>query len=112
MIENDTIVCVTPAQLKTVVLGLNTGEYLQVENDLLKKQISKSDSLCVYWQKISEEKDTLIVMEVQKYQNLDRINQNLEASLSIEKRKSRNTIIGVGVGGTLVGILLGLLLSK
>ena len=51
-------------------------------------------------------------MEVQKYQNLDRINQNLEASLNIEKRKSRNTIIGVGVGGTLVGILLGLLLSK
>ena len=112
VIENDTIVCVTPAQLKTVVLDLNTGEYLQVENDLLKRQISKSDSLCVYWQKISEAKDTLIVMEVQKYQNLDRINQNLEASLNIEKRKSRNTIIGVGVGGTLVGILLGLLLSK
>ena len=34
VIENDTIVCVTPAQLKAVVLGLNTGEYLQVENDL------------------------------------------------------------------------------
>ena len=62
VIENDTIVCVTPAQLKTVVLDLNTGEYLQVENDLLKKQISKSDSLCVYWQKISEEKDTLIII--------------------------------------------------
>ena len=71
-----------------------------------------SESICSTIEKISGAKDTLIVMEVQKYQNLDRINQNLEASLNIEKRKSRNTIIGVGVGGTLVGILLGLLLSK
>lgn len=112
VIENDTVVCITPAQLKDVVLDLNTGEYLRVENDLLRAQISKSDSLCVYWQKISEAKDTLVMTEIQKYQNLDCINRNLEASISVRKRKSRNTIIGVGVGGTLVGILLGLLLSK
>ena len=112
VIGNDTVVCVTPAQLKDVVLDLSTGEYLRVENDLLRAQISKSDSLCVYWRKISEAKDTLVMTEIQKYQNLDRINQNLEASLNVRKRKSRNTIIGVGVGGTLVGILLGLLLSK
>ena len=112
VIESDTVVCITPSQLKDVVLDLNTGEYLRVENELLRTQISKSDSLCVYWRKLSEAKDTLVAMEVQKYQNLERINQNLEASLNTEKRKSRNTIIGVGVGGTLVGILLGLLLSK
>ena len=89
VIESDTVVCITPAQLKDVVLDLSTGEYLRAENDLLRAQISKSDSLCVYWRKISEAKDTLVMTEIQKYQNLDRINQNLEASLNVRKRKSR-----------------------
>lgn len=72
--------------------------------------LSVSDSLIHYLRESSLKKDTLISMEVQKFDNSCRIIKNLQESLGTQKTKSRKTIIGVGVGGTLFGVLLGVLL--
>lgn len=71
-----------------------------------------SDSLCSYWKQVAVKSDTLYLMETLKYEQLTRVNESLQAALHDEKRKSRIIGIGVGVGGTLLGILLGVLLVK
>lgn len=71
-----------------------------------------SDSLCFYWKQVAVKSDTLYLMETLKYEQLTRVNESLQAALRDEKRKSRIIGIGVGVGGTLLGLLLGVLLVK
>ena len=71
-----------------------------------------SDSLCLYWKQVSAKSDTLYLMEAQKFEQLTRVNESLQAALKEEKKKSRKIGIGVGVGGTLLGVLLGVLLVK
>lgn len=70
-----------------------------------------SDSLGFYWKNISIKKDTMLLFEQKKLMEANRLNESLQESLKLQKKKSRKTIIGVGVGGTLVGIILGVLLK-
>lgn len=70
-----------------------------------------SDSLGFYWKNISVKKDTMLLFEQKKLMEANRLNESLQESLKLQKKKSRKTIIGVGVGGTLVGIILGVLLK-
>lgn len=71
-----------------------------------------SDSLISYWKKVALTTDTLYMLENKKFKTSDSFNSMLRASLENERKKSRNTIIGVGVVGTLLGVLLGVLLIK
>lgn len=73
--------------------------------------LSVSDSLVVYWKKVAEKSDTLRSLDNKKYDNLSKINQNLENSLNANRKKYRKTAIGVGVGGTILGFILGVLFS-
>ena len=73
--------------------------------------LSVSDSLVVYWKKVAEKSDTIRSLENKKHDNLSRINQNLENSLNTNRKKHRKTAIGVGVGGTILGFILGVLFS-
>lgn len=70
-----------------------------------------SDSLGFYWKNISIKKDTMLLFEQKKLMEANKLNESLQESLKLQKKKSRKTIIGVGVGGTLVGIILGVLLK-
>ena len=73
--------------------------------------LSVSDSLVVYWKKVAKKSDTIRSLENKKYDNLNRINRNLENSLNTNRKKYRKTAIGVGVGGTILGFILGVLFS-
>ena len=73
--------------------------------------LSVSDSLVVYWKKVAEKSDTIRSLENKKYDNLDKINKNLKNSLNANRKKYRKTAICVGVGGTLLGFILGVLFS-
>ena len=73
--------------------------------------LSVSDSLVVYWKKVAEKSDTIRSLESKKYDNLIKIKQNLENSLNANRKKYRKTAIGVGVGGTILGFILGVLFS-
>ena len=71
-----------------------------------------SDSMCFYWRQTALKSDTLYTVETQKFEQLTGINKSLVVALDDEKRKKQKMCIGVGVGGTLLGILLGVLLGK
>lgn len=59
---------------------------------------------------MSLKKDDIILFVEKKYEESVMFSETLKQSLEAEKKKSRRLAIGVGVGGTLVGILLGVLL--
>ena len=69
-----------------------------------------SDSLIFYWKQVAVTNDTLYLLESQKFEKAQKVNETLQQSLKEQKRKSRIIDIGVGVGGILLGILLGVLL--
>lgn len=71
-----------------------------------------SDSMCFYWKQTALKSDTLYSVEAQKFEQLAGINKSLIVALDDEKRKKQKMCIGVGVGGTLLGMLLGVLLGK
>lgn len=73
--------------------------------------LSASDSLISYWRQISIKKDTVIFFNAAKFEEQTKYNESLRKSLALEKRKKRKAIIGVGVGGTLIGIILGVMLK-
>lgn len=69
-----------------------------------------SDSLIFYWKMTAFKSDSISALEYEKYQEASRMNVYLNGTIEEEKRKSRLLSIGVGVGGTLLGVLLGVLL--
>ena len=91
---------------------LNAYTHLREINKNLQKELSLADSLCLYWKRVSEKADTMYFSEKQKYEQLTRTNTALQYAIIEEKKKSRKTGIGVGVGGVLLGFVLGVLLSK
>lgn len=70
-----------------------------------------SNSLGFYWKNISMKKDSILLFEHRKLMEANSFKESLQESLRLQKKKNRKTIIGVGVGGALVGILLGVLLK-
>lgn len=73
--------------------------------------LNASDSLVVYWKKITSKSDSICALETEKYDNLYRVNRTLESEIKNVNKKCRKNAIGVGVGGTILGFILGLLLS-
>ena len=71
-----------------------------------------ADSLRFYWEQVAVKSDNLYLMESQKFEQLSGINKSLQVAIEEEKKKSRKIVIGVGVGSTLLGVLLGVLLGK
>lgn len=71
-----------------------------------------ADSLRFYWEQVAVKSDNLYLMEAQKFEQLSGINKSLQVAIEEEKKKSRKIVIGVGVGSTLLGVLLGVLLGK
>lgn len=110
LIENDTVVAITVPQLITINRSLNDYTHLKSINRNLLKDLIASDSICDYLRKISLKKDTIYFMDSLKFEESLAISRELKESLKIQKKKSRKTIVEVGVGGTLLGVLLGVLL--
>lgn len=103
---------ITRPQLIKINRSLNDYIHLKKVNKNLQMDLVVSDSLCFYWKQVAVKSDTLYLMEAQKFEQLTRANESLQAALKEEKKRSRKIGIGVGVGGTLLGVLLGVLLGK
>lgn len=81
-------------------------------NKNLQMELVVADSLRFYWEQVAVKSDNLYLMEAQKFEQLSGINKSLQVAIEEEKKKSRKIVIGVGVGSTLLGVLLGVLLGK
>lgn len=106
------MVAINKKQLIKVNRALNDYLHLKKTNKYLQMDLTISDSLCLYWERVAVKADTMLFMENQKYENLSRINAALEYSLKNSAKMRKKIGIGVGVGGTVFGIILGVLLKK
>ena len=116
IVGSDTVLAITKCQLLTINRSLNRYEHLLESYSLLERQLDLQDSIIVlkYVEGITQ--DSIIreqqrVIESTYYQWYASVDK-LESDFSQYKEKSRKRSIGVGVGGTLLGLILGVLLSK
>lgn len=110
--ENDTVLAITRPQLVTITRSLNGYIHLKKAHKLLQVDLLASDSLVFYWKSVSLAKDTVIRLEQLKYDETVKFNESLKTDLRNEKKKCRKRNFGVGIGGTLLGILLGVICFK
>lgn len=108
LFQNDTVVAITNAQLVKVNRALNDYVHLKEAYRLTQVDLAVSDSMLNYYKKSVLSQQGIINLQEQKFNAQTAF---YEESLKREK-KSRMKSIGVGVGGTLLGIVLGVLLSK
>lgn len=83
-----------------------------MQNEKLTEEISLVDEKVELLVSELTAKDSIIYMGQSKLEISRKLNEDLERSLLEQKRRSRKTFIGVGVGGTLFGVLLGMLLNN
>ena len=96
----------------TINRMLNRGDLYEETNTRLYKELALTDSLCNYLKEVSFKKDTIINLEVEKFRQASEVNESLKTALIVEKNKNRKNSLRVGVGGTLLGVLLGVLIIK
>lgn len=109
LFQNDTVVAITNEQLVKVNRALNDYIHLKEAYRLTQVDLAVSDSMLNYYKKSVLSQQGIINLQEQKFNTQTAF---YEESLKRENKKSRMKSIGVGVGGTLLGIVLGVLLSK
>ena len=109
LFQNDTVVAITNTQLVKVNRALNDYIHLKEAYRLTQMDLAVSDSMLNYYKESVLSQQGIINLQEQKF---DTKTAFYGESLKREKKKSRMKSIGVGVGGTLLGIVLGVLLSK
>ena len=97
-IEGDTIVAITPKNLRTI-------NGILVDYEAIKKQGLLKDSIISLDSVMLEKKDSIIL-----FQNKEKELMVREFDLEMKKQK-KNIILGGGIG-VIIGILMGLLLGK
>ena len=110
--NEDTIVAITPTQLQQINITITNYETLQQTCQKLTDIITVSDSISRSQENIIANHKAIIEKQEKSYQELHSSYQYyIDEAIKKEKR-SRLITIGVGVGGTLIGTALGVLLSK
>ena len=109
LFQNDTVVAITHPQLIKINRALNDYSHLKEAYKLAQMDLAVSDSMLNYYKKSAESYQQVIDLQEQKF---DLQGSYLKETLERQKKKSRKLFIGVGVGGTLLGAVLGVLLSK
>jgi hypothetical protein len=108
LFQNDTVVAITQAQLIQVNRSLNDYVHLKEAYALTQMDLAVSDSMLNYYKQSVVSQQGIISLQDEKFNKQTTF---YEESLRREKKKSRKKSIGVGVGGTLLGIVLGVLLK-
>lgn len=110
--NNDTIVAISPSQLQSINVTIANYEALKKSYSINQSLLNTTDSINLLLQEKTRSYEAIIESTNTLKEDLEHSFQDYIKQTTIKEKRSRLITIGVGVGGTLIGTTLGVLLSK
>lgn len=112
LLGNDTILAINKEQLISINRALNNYNHLQKLHKNLQVELLVMDSMVVSLRNINSMEVKKSLLTEEKYLKQVKISEELHKALLREKKQKIKKSICVGAGGTLIGVVIGMLLIK
>lgn len=109
---NDTVLAINKEQLISINRALNNYNHLQKIHKNLQVELLVMDSMVVSLRNINSMEVKRNLLTEEKYLKQVKISEELHKALLREKKQKIKKSICVGAGGTLIGVVIGMLLIK
>lgn len=109
---NDTVLAINKEQLISINRALNNYNHLQKLHKNLQVELLVMDSMVVSLRNINSMEVKKSLLTEEKYLKQVKISEELHKALLREKKQKIKKSICVGAGGTLIGVVIGMLLIK
>lgn len=109
---NDTVLAINKEQLISINRALNNYNHLQKIHKNLQVELLIMDSMVVSLRNINSMEVKKSLLTEEKYLKQVKISEELHKALLREKKQKIKKSICVGAGGTLIGVVIGMLLIK
>lgn len=109
---NDTVLAINKEQLISINRALNNYNHLQKIHKNLQVELLVMDSMVVSLRNINSMEVKKSLLTEEKYLKQVKISEELHKALLREKKQKIKKSICVGAGGTLIGVVIGMLLIK
>lgn len=96
----------------TLNKALNELNCLREMTPLLQRELSLSDSVIRHTQKVSSVRNDMYLLEAKKYASECAKSSRLQEEILVKKKQHKKTIVGVGLGGALLGVIIGSIMVK
>lgn len=112
LLGNDTVLAINKEQLISINRALNNYSHLQRIHKNLQVELLVMDSMVVSLRNINSMEVRKSLLTEEKYLKQVKISEELHKALLREKKQKIKKSICVGAGGTLIGVVIGMLLIK
>lgn len=112
LLGNDTVLAINKEQLISINRALNSYNHLQKLHKNLQVELLVMDSMVVSLRNINSMEAKRSLLTEEKYLKQVKISEELHKALLREKKQKIKKSICVGAGGTLIGVVIGMLLIK
>lgn len=112
LLGNDTLLAINKEQLISINRALNNYNHLQRIHKNLQVELLVMDSMVVSLRNINSMEVKKSLLTEEKYLKQVKISEELHKALLREKKQKIKKSICVGAGGTLIGVVIGMLLIK
>lgn len=112
LLGNDTVLAINKEQLISINRALNNYNHLQKLHKNLQVELLVMDSMVVSLRNINSMEVKKSLLTEEKYLKQVKISEELHKALLREKKQKIKKSICVGAGGTLIGVVIGMLLIK
>ena len=112
LLGNDTVLAINKEQLISINRALNNYNHLQKIHKNLQVELLVMDSMVVSLRNINSMEVKKSLLTEEKYLKQVKISEELHKALLREKKQKIKKSICVGAGGTLIGVVIGMLLIK
>lgn len=106
---SDTLLAITRQQLIDINRTINKAIHLEETNKILQMDLAISDSLSYFQNSIIEKQDSIIAITDKKYMETTALSDDLQKQITNNKKRYRRNLYKVGVGATLLGVVLGVI---
>ena len=112
LLGNDTVLAINKEQLISINRALNNYNHLQKIHKNLQVELLIMDSMVVSLRNINSMEVKKSLLTEEKYLKQVKISEELHKALLRERKQKIKKSICVGAGGTLIGVVIGMLLIK